>query len=185
LEKRQESILKQLDNLKTRIECLQVNPKDSKTGLDMLDIVIHCNYNTPPRSLPLACRWLQQSGLKIFTACHVHSSAKRVPNNVIDFLPSSNCTSRMNANVRITLIWKEDVTRDPDCFVTMLPNHKIKGEVNLLRFLNRNFGLLRDKSFSDAPIPESKADEWLDRLHSGIIWGENFPVDKVLSSKEY
>lgn len=198
LEKRQESIIKQLGNLKNRIESLQVNPKIVTTGLNLLDIVIHCNYNTPPYSLPLACRWLQHSGLKIFTACHVHSSAKQSPQNLIDFLPPSNCTSRMKANVRITLIWKEDVTRDPECFVTMLPNHKIKGEVNLLRFLNRHFGLLRNTSFIDAKISESKSDEWLDRIHSGIIWGEKMStgqsvghggiikdIEKVLSNQRF
>ena len=53
-------------------------------------------------------RLLQQSGLKIFTTCHVHSSAKGAPENLRDYLPPSNCTSRMNADVRITIIWKEN-----------------------------------------------------------------------------
>ena len=31
----------------------------------------------------------------------------------------------------------------------------------------------RNTSLRDGQISESKSDEWLDRIHSGIIWGQN------------
>lgn len=54
-------------------------------------------------------RWMQEKlGLKIYTACHLHSSVKSLPQQLLDFLPPSNCTSRMQSNVRFTIIWKEN-----------------------------------------------------------------------------
>jgi len=175
LEARQDSILEQLESLKHRVESLKENTKTRiNDPAKFLDIVIHSSYHTPPYSVPLACRWLQErSGLRLFTSSHVHSSVKKTLEHLKEFLPSSNCQSRVDANVRITIIWKEDLNRDPECFVAMLPNSKIKGEVNLLRFLNRQFGLLSAAGCEDVSTNQAKSDEWLDRIHSSIIWGES------------
>lgn len=174
LEIRQEAILKGIERLKLRITSMKYSnrlEKDHK-GQSFLDVVIHANYRTPPHSLPLACRWLQDRGcLKVFTSSHVHSTVKQsLPQNIREFLPPSNCQSRTEANIRITLIWKEDGNRDPECFVTMLPNHAIKGEINLLRFLNRYFGLLSVPP-EDGEISLAITDEMMDRIYSCIVWG--------------
>jgi len=184
LENRQEIILKQLENLKIRVENLKENsmPNQKKSN-GMLDIVLHCSYHTPPTSIPLACRWLQnKGGLKVFTSCHIHSSVRKSIEHLSDFLPPSNCTSRTEASIRITIIWKEDVNRDPEGFVSILPDHKVKGEVNVLRFLNRQYGLLRGSENNDLSTSESKSDEWLDRLHSGAIWGDSRAIGLRISS---
>jgi len=181
LEDRQEAILQKLEALKDRVQSMKQNSGKTESG--MLDIVIHCSYQSPPQSIPLACRWMQEKlGLKIYTSCHLHSSVKSLPQNLMEFLPPSNCTSRMQSNVRFTVIWKENVGRDPECYVTMLPAQNIKGEVNLLRFLNRQFGLLTSTT-STAAI-ESRLDEWLDRIHSNIIWGQNSNLEDILKDIE-
>merc|ERR1711894_300271 len=180
LEARQDSILKQLDTLKNRVESLKGKANTNKDDNDsMLDIVVHCSYHKPAYSLQVACRWLQdQMGLKIFTCCHVHSSVKKSLGHLLEFLPQSNCSSRIDADLRITIVWKEDGQRDPECFVSTLPNCHVKGEVNLMRFLNRQYGLLRDLDIKNKFVWESKSDEWLDRLHSSIIWVENSSDEK-------
>jgi len=185
LEDRQEVILQKLEALKDRVQSMKQNSTAGKSGSGMLDIVIHCSYRSPPQSIPLACRWMQEKlGLKIYTACHLHSSVKSLPQQLLDFLPPSNCTSRMQSNVRFTIIWKENVGRDPECFVTMLPTQNIKGEVNLLRFLSRQFGLLTNATGQDTAAIESRLDEWLDRIHSNIIWGENNKLEDILKDIE-
>jgi hypothetical protein len=60
------------------------------------------------------------------------------------------------------------------------------------------FTFFRNTSLIDAKISESKSDEWLDRIHSGIIWGENVStgqsighggiikdIEKVLSNQRF
>ena len=48
------------------------------------------------------------NGLKIFTSSHVHSSfLNKIPNELVDFLPNSNCSSRSEADLCVTLIWKD------------------------------------------------------------------------------
>merc|ERR1719273_540683 len=156
LENRQEEILQKLENLKDRVQSMKQDSQAGKNESGMLDIVVHCSYRTPPHSIPLACRWMQEKlGLKIFTTSHLHSSVKSLPQHLIEFMPPSNCTSRMASNVRFTIIWKENVGRDPECYVTMLPAQTIKGEVNLLRFLSRQFGLLRNTTGQETAAMES------------------------------
>lgn len=70
------------------------------------DLVIRASPEHPPQILPIICNQLL-SQLKVFITTHVHSSViKGIPNLLKDFLPSSNCDSRTQANVCITLIWK-------------------------------------------------------------------------------
>ena len=55
---------------------------------------------------------------------------------------------------------------DPVSVVGLLPKSSVKGEVNLLRFVARHFGLF------DSQKDDWKEDETLDRIHSELIWGD-------------
>ena len=74
------------------------------------DIVIRANPKYPPHVLPLLCSQLQQS-LKVFTSAHLHSTVKCLPNSLEDYLPLTNCDSRSKADLCITLIWINGMTK--------------------------------------------------------------------------
>ena len=74
-------------------------------------------------------------------------------------------------SVRVTIIWKENVGRDPECFISRASSKKIQGEVNLLRYLHRQFGLLSGPGNQGVASDEVKADELMDRIHSNVVWG--------------
>ena len=173
LENRQEAILKQLQDLKLRVSSIKEQNNAEKDHHSLLDVVIHSSYRTPPDSVPIACSWLQERAcLKVLTSSHVHSSVKKpLPQYLLEFLPSSNCQTRAEANVIVTIIWKEDMGRDPECFISRSSSKKIKGEVNLMRFLHRQFGLLSGPDHQGVASDEVKADELMDRIHSGVVWG--------------
>ena len=66
----------------------------------------------PPYSLQLVLERLQDSGLKIFTSTHLHSSVvQKLPANLNDFFPESDI-KRSEADLCITLIWKEGKSSD-------------------------------------------------------------------------
>ena len=72
------------------------------------DIVIRATPQHAPNVLPLLCNQLMAIGLKVFTSSHVHSSfLNKIPNELEDFLPNSNCNSRGEADLCVTLIWKD------------------------------------------------------------------------------
>lgn len=176
LEARQEAILTSLESLQFRVDKLQGQSKaDLQSSLKItnnLEIAVHCSPHSPPFSLPLIIDYLKShSHHKLYTSVHVHSSYVRdLPQTLLDFLPTGNCLERSEADLKIALIWNE-VGNDPISIVGMLPNATVRGEVNLLRFFARLFGLC---GFDQAVEmkEQMKEDEILDSIHADLIWGD-------------
>jgi len=176
LEARQEAILTSLESLQFRVDKLRGQSKaDLQSSLKItnnLEIAIHCSPCSPPFSLPLVIEYLKnQTNHKLFTSVHVHSSYVRdLPQILLDFLPPGNCLERSEADLKIALIWN-DVGKDPISMVGMLPNATVRGEVNLLRFFARLFGLCGFDKEIDLK-EQMKEDEILDSIHADLMWGD-------------
>jgi len=171
LEKRQESILDRLKALQIRVDSIQASTSGGKVNTQCsFEVAIQASPLHPPYSLPLVVRLLNKKhGLKVYTTCHVHSSyTKPLPQKLTDFLVGS-CAERSEADIKLALIWK-DVGPDPVCTIGLLPDDCVRGEVNLLRFLGRLFGLGGYDSLSG---PKShQEEELLDTIHSQLMWGD-------------
>lgn len=165
LEKRQEDILKRLNGIKQRVIDLggaEVN-EDSLNGID---IVIKASPAAPPHSLPLVCNYLQKvKGIKLFISTYVHSSLPRgLPQRLQDFLPEGLAKDRSDASIKISFIWKE-VGDDLVACLEMLSEKPVRGEITILRFLFRSFGILG----YDTDGPEvTKEDDMLDTIHQKL-----------------
>ena len=111
--------------------------------------------------------------MKVFTSTHIHSNVVRgIPNLLKDFLPNSNCSARTEADLCITLIWKNgrnftwnwfchnflpkfiyfSVGKDLELVTSPTSNSLLKGEVNLLRYFSRRFNLFNIGSLADKEI---------------------------------
>jgi len=183
LEIRQESILERLQNLKIRVDSLQGSKKAATRSVEHLEIAVHASPAHPPHSLPLVVNYLQsQCGYKLHTTCHVHSSyTKPLPQKLVDFLPVGSTELRSRADVKIALVWK-DVGTDPVSVVGLLPNAAVYGEVNLLRFLARLFGLF-DFESTNSNSQLCDEDEKLDKIHSELVWGDVVNDKKAVMSR--
>jgi len=155
LEKRQESILARLGQLKDQVsaykQSIGLGPvPDAKTTSTtssgaspskgcgcIADIVIKASPSNPPLSLPTVCSLLQANGYAVFMSTHIHSSV--TANKPKTFLPPTVAgLSRGQADVRVTLIWAE-VLGDCELMISPLTQSVIKGEVNILRYFARVF----------------------------------------------
>jgi len=168
LEKRQENILNQLENLKLEVEKLKIPPGKSSANLQKKpgtkDIVIRATPQHAPNVLPLLCNQLMAIGLKVFTSSHVHSSfLSKIPNELEDFLPNSNCNSRGEADLCVTLIWK-DVGLDMELVTSPTSTSVIKGEVNLLRYVSRRFNVFSVNELDEISI--QVVESLLDTFHA-------------------
>ena len=128
------------------------------------DLVVRCSPSHPAHSLQGVCRLLSGAGLSVHTSCHTHSSVTSLPPALASFLPVSE-VSRTQAQVRLTLIWKE-VGKDAELMVSPLTQTLIKGEANILRYISRLFpSLLPYESLS----PLTEVDAMLDTI-SSLVW---------------
>jgi len=181
LRKRQEGILKQLNFLKEQMLSLreelskgapcQKFPDEMNNNLSETisqkdicvkpqwngvagEIVISVSPEHPPYSL-LALNRLWADVLRLNVVCHTHSSVVSLP-------PHLSCFSRLSLtnspNVQARLIW---TSMGPDCELAVSPvsHSRIRGEINVLRFLHRSI-----YGFSD-PIDDVQLDHILDVCH--------------------
>jgi len=173
LERRQESILDRLKSLQVRVDGIQAASggcgQRSIGGGTSVEVAIHANPLHPPHSLPLVLQILTRKfGLRVHTTTHVHSSySKPLPQKVSDFLPDQK-VNRSEADIKIALIWS-DVGVDPVCTIGLLPKDSVRGEVNLLRFLGRLFGVGGYDVLEGALADQE--DDFLDSIHSRVVWG--------------
>jgi len=150
LEKRQDSILARLGQLKDQVSAYKqsiglgpipdVKPATNAKGSGCIaDIVIKASPSRPPHSLPTALAVLQSNGYAVFMSTHIHSSVTTGANKLKAFLPPTvSGLSRSLADVRVTFIWAE-VSGECELIVSPLTQSVIKGEVNILRYLARVF----------------------------------------------
>ena len=162
-----------IDRSVDNIPVFQLSAPAGKTP----DLVVRCSPSHPAHSLQGVCRLLKGAGLSVHTSCHTHSSVTSLPPALASFLPVSE-VSRTQAQVRMTLIWKE-VGRDAELMVSPLNQTLIKGEVNILRYISRLFpSLLPYESLS----PLAEVDAMLDTI-SSLVWAaprERQPLMRTL-----
>lgn len=179
LEKRQENILNQLENLKLEVDKLKISPGKSSGKPGTKDIVIRATPQYAPNVLPLLCNQLMANGLKIFTSSHVHSSfLNKIPNELVDFLPNSNCSSRSEADLCVTLIWK-DVGKDMELVTSPTSTAIIKGEVNLLRYVSRRFNVFSVNELDEITI--QVVENLLDTFHADK-WSSGSNISSVVEN---
>ncbi|RZF35526.1 hypothetical protein LSTR_LSTR010217 [Laodelphax striatellus] len=125
------------------------------------DIVINANPNHPPYSL-LAINTLWGNKLKMRVTTHFHSTISTIDkvDELFQVLQDNNNNGCNSSSLNITLVWKET---GPDCELIISPLHHtaIRGEVNLLRYLERH---LSPVDSQDA-IAATRLDSLLDRCH--------------------
>ena len=162
-----------IDRSVANIHVFQLSAPAGKTP----DLVVRCSPSHPAHSLQGVCRLLKGAGLSVHTSCHTHSSVTSLPPALASFLPVSE-VSRTQAQVRVTLIWKE-VGKDAELMVSPLNQTLIKGEVNILRYISRLFpSLLPYESLS----PLTEVDAMLDTI-SSLVWAaprERQPLMRTL-----
>jgi len=190
LEARQDTILARLEKLKAEVAAYKKSLGLSETVMTSSsssqlsapsgktpDLVVRCSPSHPAHSLQGVCRLLKGAGLSVHTSCHTHSSVSTLPPVLASFLPLSD-VSRTQAQVRMTLIWKE-VGRDAELMVSPLTQTLIKGEANILRYIARLFpSLLPYESLS----PLTEVDAMLDTI-SSLVWAaprERQPLMRTL-----
>jgi len=100
------------------------------------DIVIRCSPSKPPFALAGLVSMLSNH-MSVFTSVHSHSGVVSLPSHLHTFLPQSK-VERGQANIKITLIWKE-VGNECELMVSPMTQTAIKGEVNLIRYFARCF----------------------------------------------
>jgi len=119
------------------------------------------------------------NGLKIFTSSHVHSSfLNKIPNELVDFLPNSNCSSRSEADLCVTLIWK-DVGKDMELVTSPTSTAVIKGEVNLLRYVSRRFNVFSVNELDEINI--QVVENLLDTFHAEK-WSSGSNISSVVEN---
>jgi hypothetical protein len=181
LEKRQESILDQLENLKIEVSKLQAPKTAKQTG--PRDLVIRASPSHPPNVLPIICQQLMNQ-MKIFTSTHIHSNVvKGIPNLLKDFLPNSNCSARTESDLCLTLIWK-NVGKDLELVTSPTSNSLLKGEVNLLRYFSRRFNLFNIGNLTEKEV--HCLENTFDLIHSEL-WSAgqaNTLVENLMGKKE-
>lgn len=175
LEARQDTILARLERLKAEVAAYKKSLGLSGSEVESTsqlaaptgktpDLVVRCSPSHPAHSLQGVCRLLAGAGLSVHTSCHAHCSVSSLPPALRSFLPASE-VSRSQAQVRITLIWKE-VGRDAELMVSPLTQTLIMGEVNILRYISRLFpSVLPYESLS----PLDSVDAMLDTIAS-LAW---------------
>jgi len=176
LEARQDAILARLEKLKAEVEAykktlgLPAQCDSSSTSSQAPvcgrtpDLVVRCSPSHPAFSLKGVYNLLSGAGLSVHTSCHTHSSVPALPPQCQSFLPEPEM-SRTQAQVRITLIWKE-VGRDCELMVSPLTQTLIRGEVNILRYIARLFPTL---VLYENLTNISSVDSMLDSV-SSLLW---------------
>lgn len=205
LEARQDEIMRKLHELKAAVDGLaktvttpdadmdvttlsqstKVSALTGSTDLDAVlgkdpgvlrDIVINANPASPPLSLLVLHRLLDQS-YRVLSSVHVHSSVSSVPPQLLSCLGSRHPDNytRQSFQLGFTLIWK-DVPKVQMKFHTqsMCP---IEGEANVARFLFRLLG-----AEPKDPIVATKLDSWVDTAFFQLAEGGNKERAAVLRS---
>ncbi|XP_045474838.1 probable aminoacyl tRNA synthase complex-interacting multifunctional protein 2 [Harmonia axyridis] len=151
LEKRQEKLLSQLEELKKIMNSirssLKLSPKCSNTqknestanigtkktkSYDVPDIVINANPLYPPYFL-LFLQQLLKKEVHLNINCYLHSSVSKLPNKCEAFIRKLKTQENGVPSILIRLIWKEI---GPIAELNM-PHYPIQGEANILRYLVR------------------------------------------------
>lgn len=184
LEKRQERILKELEDIRQEVESLEQKlgvqssslPPSTKQvtsgtaavlGNIIHDVVVYANPDSPPYSLVYLHKRLQEH-CTCRTAVHVHSSVRSVPEKLLNCFGNGSQVERPDAKISITLIWK-DVKHGPEMRVN--PSHQtpICGEANIARYLAR----LLQPSYEVDLLSACLADHWLDLASFSLIGGNS------------
>ncbi|XP_071501616.1 aminoacyl tRNA synthase complex-interacting multifunctional protein 2-like [Diadema antillarum] len=188
LEQRQESILTELESLKTQVAALssKIQPgvtvqvaaaavssgEPSKLNSGCLcDVVIYANPNNPPYSLLVLYELLKQQ-YRCMTRVHAHSSVSSVPEKLLRYFEENGihaASNRGDNQLSLTLIWK-NVTHGPEMKVKASSQTPIQGEVNILRYLSR----LLTPTYDAADITTvTSIDGFLDLTSSTILKGSS------------
>ncbi|XP_005095845.1 aminoacyl tRNA synthase complex-interacting multifunctional protein 2 [Aplysia californica] len=195
LERRQEDVLKRLEQLRSSVSKLkqQYNvqdepPKTATTvaattttplgasstvaspleqGQVMLDLVISADPSSVPLSLLVLCGQLCER-YAVLKATYVHSSVSdSVPDNLRGLLSSNGGLKRSDAQVAITLVWKK-VVNGPQLMVDPTKQTTIMGEVNIARYITR---LLQPAVDSEDVVKATQVDELLDLAQLQLVSG--------------
>ncbi|XP_044753884.1 probable aminoacyl tRNA synthase complex-interacting multifunctional protein 2 [Coccinella septempunctata] len=152
LEKRQEKLLGQLEELKKIMNSIRsslklpskctnsqnLNSNNSNSGIkkkrsyEVPDIVINANPSYPPYFL-LFLQQLLKKEVFLNISCYLHSSVSKLPNVCEAFLRKLKSQENGVPSVLIRLIWKEI---GPVAELN-IPHYPIQGEANILRYLVR------------------------------------------------
>jgi len=178
LEKKQESILSQLEALKIDVAKLSKTAgNQTKAVSGVTDVVIRASPNHAPHTLPVICKKLQEV-YKVFTSAHIHSSLpKGIPNKLKDFLPASNCASRSKADLCVTLIWTNG--NETEMATSPTSSLLVKGEINLLRYFARRFNLFNANEMTEIHL--AQAESLLESTYCEAMWGAG-NLNKMVSS---
>lgn len=162
-------------------------------------LVLFCDPKYPIRFIELFFHYVK-SYINIFVTSHVHSSVQHFPNELSDFCLEYKKENQIN-DIHLTIIWKE-IGIDP---IMQLPGmHKIIGEINIARYLNRVIEncyphILRYES--KGVLYANEIDNYLEKIHSFLhtnvyqaihkkslyIMGEDISIIDILleSSEKY
>ena len=143
------------------------------------EIIIKCNPNYKPFSLPILLNWIYNQSGKLQNVTYIHSDLKiddKSREVLLDFLPK--CENK--SELKLTLIWTSTVQ---DHLEMMLNKATLVGEVNLAKYLTYKLNL-----FSKNHLDESKLDE----IHC-LLWKSDFDKsvkdlvqnDSFLSGKSF
>ena len=124
------------------------------------EIIIKCNPDYKPFSLPILLNWIIEQSGKLQTVTYIHSDLKiddKTREVLLDFLPK--CESK--SDLKLTLIWTSTVQ---DHLEMMLNKKTLIGEVNLVKYLTYKLDLV-----SKNHLDESN----LDQIHC-LLWKSDF-----------
>lgn len=89
-----------------------------KVPEENLDLVITAKPSQPPLSAFVLFNYLKDSGIKIISACHRHSSLKEaVPFDLMKSIGWQSSIIQPHDKLGFTFIWKEGVLMFPQDFV--------------------------------------------------------------------
>ncbi|PBC26116.1 phenylalanine--tRNA ligase alpha subunit isoform X1 [Apis cerana] len=157
------SQIKKLEDMKQEINKLEKESECTRK-FEKQKLVLFCDPKHPIRFIEPFFHYIK-SYVNIFVTSHVHSSVQHFPNELSDFCLEYKKGNQVN-DIHLTIIWKE-IGIDP---IMQLPGmHKIIGEINIARYLNRVIEncyphILRYES--KGVLYANEIDNYLEKIHS-------------------
>ncbi|XP_059156806.1 aminoacyl tRNA synthase complex-interacting multifunctional protein 2-like [Physella acuta] len=192
LERRQDDVLKRLEQLQQSVTQLsrqynvsettlsshvstccssapkcQPNQSLAKSG-SALDLVISVDPASIPLSLIALCESLSKQ-YTVFKSTYIHSSVSNsVPEKLQTLLTSNGTIKRGDSQIAISLVWKK-VSNGPELMVDPTRQTVIQGEANVARYLAR----LLYPDWDDTNIFTTQVDDLLDTAQLQILEGNS------------
>jgi len=188
LQKRQETIIQQLQQLVHQIDNLrgqlqhspnteqQIPPQLTLKEGSVLDVVVSCNPERPCFSL-LPLKQLLESRARLSTRQHMHSTVinKQTPTTFNKFTNNNN---RENSNICLTLLWKQ--VDDVEFIVDPVNDRNLVGEVTLARYISN---YLPDIGVTNDPITDTQMDNLIDTLTTNLMSSNSAGAVRHLNSQ--